>query len=581
MGSNTLNARSAGQTILDTFFNDFNTALGGDFIGRNSSGVPSSGQNLGTTSVPWGAINAQSLILNGTAVDASKIVSPVNRIISGAKRSSSNQPAFITPNGAAPSFIVTGSIVSLVYDVNGTAYTISTDITKGSLTPAPSSSNTCVINDAAATGQSDTRLWGEPEHRKVLTVSSMGSNISGKVGKFCAFKIGTEYFIGLVDSSTQISHCRRGYFYDSSINPVNRSTFSNGATITLMNLGWVFADIDQATIDVSFNPPVWSNVAPSSPATGDYWYDFSNKEWKRYDGATFQIINRVLIGNVVLDSANCVAARCIDFYAAYSSDNTISLDVSTTEIAIMSKPNSKVNVAGNIYDFAEFLQGWNITTDLAGTHDMYSATEQASTVYYFYLKDDGRAVISDISPYFRNDLLGRYHPHNPWRCVGIAYNDGSSNITKASGFVNPGQNRVNVDTPTGYGSVGTSARIYSNVVEDLGAAMIHTENTSNGNSTLITDPGEYECVTTDNGSAAVTHVLGISRNPNDLTLAADGQGPGAQIVCNTFGPNTTAQSAGRTVELYIGDIIVCLSGTMNNNSTSSYLKIIKKTSILP
>src|SRR5437868_6729569 len=106
MGSNTLNNRSAGQTILDTFFNDIHTALDGDLIGRNSSGVPTSGQNLGTAAIPWGAIRANSLVLNGSSVDTSKLTSPSNRVISGKKRSTSNQPAFITPNGAAASFLL-------------------------------------------------------------------------------------------------------------------------------------------------------------------------------------------------------------------------------------------------------------------------------------------------------------------------------------------------------------------------------------------------------------------------------------------------------------------------------------------
>ena len=63
------------MTILDTFFNEIHAAMNGDFVGRNSSGVPASGQNLGTAAIPWGSIRTNALVIGGTAVDASQITS--------------------------------------------------------------------------------------------------------------------------------------------------------------------------------------------------------------------------------------------------------------------------------------------------------------------------------------------------------------------------------------------------------------------------------------------------------------------------------------------------------------------------
>ena len=54
MGTNTLATRADGEVILANFFNDFNTALGGDFVGRSVAGVPLANQNLGTAALPWG-----------------------------------------------------------------------------------------------------------------------------------------------------------------------------------------------------------------------------------------------------------------------------------------------------------------------------------------------------------------------------------------------------------------------------------------------------------------------------------------------------------------------------------------------
>lgn len=439
MGVNTLTDRANGETILDTFFNDIHDAMNGSFVGRNTSGVATSGQDLGTTAIPWGVIRGASLVLSGSAVDTSQITSPQNRLVSGKVRTTSNQPAFITPNGAAASFIVYGSATNLVYDVNSTQVTISTDITKSSLTTAPAANNTCLVNDTAAADQEDTKTWGEIDHPqgKKITIDTVGSEISALVGKWAAFSIagvGTEYMLAFVESATTLSNCKRGFFYGSTLNPVNRTGFSNNDTITLLSLGWVFAEDNGTTIDVSYRNPTWSFTSPSSPATGDYWYDLANNTWYRYDGATFQIIDRTLIGMVILDTANCIGARCIDFYANHSDELDMMISVSTNSVVRSIGIDKTVTVMGNRFLFPTSQLSWDITTDLATSVDMYNATEQSSTIYYLYIKDTGDTVISDISPYHRPDLKGKYHPHNPWRCVGEAKNDGSSNFVIAGSW---------------------------------------------------------------------------------------------------------------------------------------------------
>lgn len=438
MGSNTLNNRSAGQTIVDTFFNDIHQAMNADFVGRGATGVPTSGQNLGTVAIPWGTLRANSLVLNGAAVDTSQLTAPQNRIISGKTRSSSNQPAYIIPSGAAASLVIDASPTNLVLDINGTSVTISNDITKSSLTTAPSTQNTALVNDVDAADQYSTKTWGEKfAEKEYITIDTVGTNITSLVGKWAAFKIAgvsTEYFLAFVESGTRLSKCFRGYFYDSALSPINRTGFSNNDTITLMSLAWIFIENDATTVDVTYNNPAWSFSAPSSPVTGDYWYDLGNQVWKRYDGASFQIINRTYIGQAILDTTNCVAARSVDFYANFNSENSLSLERKTTEIVSAAFGKNQVSVYGKMFSFNDYLPLWNITTDFASNDDMYSSTEQPSRLYYLYLKDTGDTVISDISPYDRGDMYGYYHPHNPWRWVGSFYNDASSDITAAAGI---------------------------------------------------------------------------------------------------------------------------------------------------
>lgn len=552
MGLGTLTNRANGQTILDTFFNDIHGALDGDFVGRNTSGVPTASQNLGTAALPWGTARIDTLILNGSTVDPSNFTVPSNIVVSGKTRSTSNQPAFITPAGASLSFDIKAAITDLVLDVNGSSVAVTTDITKGSLTAAPGANNTALVNDTEATGQEDTRLWGEPEHRKNIIMDTVGSNISALIGKYAAFKIGSEYFIALVESATVLSHVRRGFFYDSSLNPINRAVFSNNDTITLEKLGWIFVENDGATVDVTYNNPTWSFTSPSSPATGDYWYDLDNNLWKRYDGASFQIINRTIVGLFVNTTTACVGARCIDFYKNYSSNNSIDIEVSTTEITTGKKFGGVVSVAGNTYRYEYSLPTWNITTDLATSADMYNATEQASTLYYLYISDLGETIISDISPYFRDDLRGEYHPHNPWRCVGLAYNNGSNNIVNANGFCDKRRGtEIFISDSDGHGSTNTAIRQLKTLVDNYGAEILFSSDATNGASFVAKWPGRYTFMYFD--YTAGSAYCGFSKNSSTLTTAYNSLT--AAELTGTFTPVGSVESITIDVYLKIGDTL--------------------------
>jgi len=579
MGLNTLSNRSNGQTILDTFFNDIHTAINGDFVGRDTNGVPTSAQNLGTTAFPWGTIRGSSLILGGAVIDTSQITAEVNRVVSGKKRSSSNQPQFLTPNGAAASFILDGTPINLVVDINGSAVTVTTDITKSSLTVAPSTNNTALVNDSTAADQADTRLWGEPEHRKTITIDTVGSEISSRVGQFCAFKLdngsATEFFYALIESATILSNARRGYFYDSALAPKNRIFFSDNDTITLMSHGWVFIENNATTVDVSYTVPVWSVTAPTSPATGDYWYDQLNSVWKRYDGASFQIINRTLIGSVVLDSTNCVAARCRDFYKAYAPENTLSLEISSTSVVKAKKIGSTVNVSGTAIKFYDSKPTWNITTHLASSSDMYNATEQASTMYYLYLKDDYSPVISDIQPYFRSDLYGMYHPHNPWRCIGLAFNDASSNITNTTGVDDNFYSEHFNKTNTGQGSTNTAIRITGTNIRNFGADFIYATSATLGDSYTVFMPGRYFMTRSDNDTGTANSFHGFSLNSNQLTTAIDLITEAHKLdVAASGNADNHANKSVTTADCLIGDVIRPHGATTQNNALAS-IKVMR------
>jgi hypothetical protein len=428
--------RSAGQVIQQNFYNDIHSALEGDFVGRDVNGRPVAGNNLGTPAYPWGKVYADDVVVGGIALSPASLESDAYQIVSGKKRSSSNQPAFLQAAGSAASFNLLAGTTNLVLQINGVAVTWTADKNSIPVSTAPGAQNTATVNDATAAGQAATRTWGEygsgaPYY--AITIGSVGTNITARVGTLQAFKVGTEYFLAVVESTTSLSRAFRGFFFDSSGNPVKRATFSNGATITLMNLGWVFVDQDGSTVDTIFvgsgvnNSPVASYSAPASPLNGDYWFDQGNRVWKRYNVSSWQITPRIPVGLVVADSSNCVAVRCFDFWGLVRNDNTIELAVDSNTAVKGAGLFSRVNVSGSRLSFPT-RPTWDTASNLAASPDRYNATVQASTTEFFYVSDQGDTVISDIEPHWRPDLLGYYHPFNPWRAVGYTTTDGSANF---------------------------------------------------------------------------------------------------------------------------------------------------------
>lgn len=354
-----------------------------------------------------------------------------NRIVSGRTLTTSSQLAFLVPNGAARTVKVDGTPTSFIYYVDGVEYQIITDTTLTNLTAAPSSNNTCLINDAVAADQYWTKYAGEDGSE--IPVDNMGTEISSLVGKLAGFKLNNgssdEYFIAYVDSTTRLTKARRGYFFDSSDTPIPRITYANNDTITLMKLTWIFAKSD-LTLTATYNNPVWSDDEPSSPAIGDYWFDISANTWKVYGVGSYSVANAILIGVCLQDATNCIAARSFDPFKSFSATNTFELFSDTNSIVRSRYIGSIINVWGETIKNDYGFTSWDMALDLES-----GVTEAASTYYYFYITATGDKVISDKKPHDRReDLLGYYHPLQSWRCVGWAFNNASSNLEQVESY---------------------------------------------------------------------------------------------------------------------------------------------------
>jgi hypothetical protein len=354
-----------------------------------------------------------------------------NRLVSGRVRTTSQMPVFLVPNGAARTVKVDGTPVNFIYYIDGVEYTISTDVTITNLTAAPSSNNTALINDAVAADQYWTKYAGEDGSE--ITIDTAGTEITALIGKFAAFKLANgaadEYFTAFVSSATSLTKARRGYFFDSADAPVPRVVYSNNDTITLMKLTWVFAKTD-GTLTATYNNPVWSDDEPSSPSIGDYWFDYSANIWKVYGVGSYSAAAAMLVGICIQDTTNTVAARSFEFFKGFEELNTVEVFAESNAQAKARWPGSAINVWGEPFNNGHNLHTWDMTLDLDS-----GVTEAASTYYYFYLTETGDKVISDVKPHDRReDLRGYYHPSHSWRCVGYAFNNGSSNLTEVESY---------------------------------------------------------------------------------------------------------------------------------------------------
>lgn len=390
----------------------------------------------------WYSAPAASLITLNTALGAN---TQANSVTSGRALSTSSQPVYLVPSGSTNTLTVKATATPLVYKIAGVAYTLSADLPITSLTVAPSTNNTLTINDTSLSGQAFTKLLGE--NGSTITVSGMGSEISSQVGKIVALKTSTtEYVLARVQSTTQLSTVYRGYFFQSNDTLFSRAAVTSADSWTLMKLTWIYLNTAGAASVVYTNPRV-GGTQPTSPATGDMWFDTSANIWKTYNSTTFVASNSTLIGICIQNTTATIGARSADFFKVFTDENTVEIMTQATTQIRSRYTGPRINIYGTPLQFQSDFVNWDTGTDMDS-----GQTFSASTFYYMYIKESGASVISDIAPFDRRgDLKGFYHPLNTWRCVGYSFANGSVNFSttnpETESFHKSGNDR-NVSTLT-------------------------------------------------------------------------------------------------------------------------------------
>ena len=428
MTDNTLDDAVSGA-IPPSNTNQYKTALKGDHVPRNILGVAENeAGSLGTRLLQWLNLRVKNIFLDGVELLAPKgALSGRNTVSSGKERILSSKSDFITADGAADEATIEATTTDLVVNINGEIVTITSDITLTSLSIAPGSNNTCLVNDANLIGDEASKFQGEDETS--LTVDTMGSEITNLIGNFVALKHGTNAIImAYVKSATELNSVSRGLFYDDSNDPIVREVISDDDVLTLYSLGWVFVEDDGVTTEVFYKTPRWKFGEPGSPVSGDYWYDLENLIWKRYSGSVWIDQSRVLIGWVVMNQTNCIASGSVNYFKNWSDLNTINENqlYSVTEIRTDEAQKNMISVNGVVVDFSFDVVKWNIITDLENGY-----TEASNTWYYLYLSQDGKSIMSPLRPIFKYDLQGYYHPFEMWRHTGQTYNNSGNDLDES------------------------------------------------------------------------------------------------------------------------------------------------------
>ena len=350
-----------------------------------------------------------------------------NRLVSGAASSNSGAPRFLVASGTTTSVTLDAAPTNFVYYINGTSYTATADVTFTGLSTAATTNHTVLVNDVGLTGQERSKWVGEDGTD--IIVDAMGSEIVALTDKYAGFKVvsggSTEYFIGYVKSSTRISNCLRGYFFNSSSAAMPRIPISDNNTITLTKLTWMFANTSAGLAASYVNPSV-SYATPSDTAV--YWLDLANNVWKKHDGSNWVTAAATLIGACLQDETACKGARGFDFFGNYDPYTSLQLDYVTATKVQSRNFGGKIGVGSSLINFGNTKPVWDITVNLESGY-----TESASTTYFAYVGDSGQIRLSPEKPYNASGLgRGWYHPYETWRAVGNIENDGSSNFVSSS-----------------------------------------------------------------------------------------------------------------------------------------------------
>lgn len=490
-------------------------------------------QIIGATSNLWYAAVPASLTGLVNAVGSSSLGS---RIVSGPTTGNSSQLQAFFPVGTAASVVLSASGTPLVYVVGGVNYTISTNATITGLSLGPGNNATGSNSSGLIASQQWTKGLGQ--YGTGVPLANIGAiNLTGQ---YVAFQHGAtaEYFIGVpisgivgkTGATAMLTNCWRGCFHNSA-GGILTQPIADSEVYTQMKLAWIFAGTN-LSLAVTYNNPAYQNSTPTSPASGDYWFNLNTSVWMTY-GSQWNTANATLVGMCVQNATACVGARTFDSYVSANSLSTVNVDFSNATAAQARGPFSQLQVFGTKLNFGDAVMQWTTT-------GLDTNVTLSGTLAYFYVKESGAQIVSDVMPMQRRDLGGLYHPRETWRCVGVSHLNGSSQFTtpvrtfRGDLAQNMGILEVaayEIGNPTSGGIIGYAIQGSGNNLLNVLTAVntnqaVSASNVTAAYATVSLTPGiwsmnlqmQYGCNTGSCSSCAIVYGIGT-----DTAAFSDGQ----------------------------------------------------------
>lgn len=441
MGTGTLTSIGTGSPVTATGdqLDQYKSALGGDLIPRNTSGVATDlGGNLGTATYRFNQLNVSTAIIGGTSIDPTLLTSKNNRIT--AYRVDANDFPNHLVAGGANSLTVTLHCTSTALSgvINGTSFSLTSNV-NFSITAGYTNNNTLALNETAWTAASaqeqQSLVFGEQSNESVIiNFDGAGTNISG-------LSTGDKVFFRGVNASAEIEIIYAEIITTGAtgtIRPIWRGVDSSGVrrkfrdndVWTLCKATWLFIDTAGTAYTTTVHP-IEAEVLPSAGTAGRYIYLTGAQTWYYDDGATVTQVSRMPIGvGISHNTTDCsywaVLPEWDMFKDAYfnhkKSDVQIQCAIDPLSTSKGLIVNGSVKVGSRTFTY----NNRRINTATAGDRIDSTADIAAVGIKYVYASYlTGQLVFSDIMPRKWTDGV-LMHPNKMYRCVWFGFHSASA-----------------------------------------------------------------------------------------------------------------------------------------------------------
>ena len=348
------------RKILPEHVLQFFSSLTNVVVGRNSSGIPEKWQDLGTKDIPWGTVNAKTLVLEGETLTSnaiSRLSEGANKIISGKTTKKSSAPGFISITKTNAEFLanptyfkILAKDVPLVLLINNVNVVINQDITVDVVDKASVATVSLDYNpDIMSSDEGKIRIGtidyydardgsGNLFIKNATGILRQGYAIPGTRHAYYLMASGSlEILTAEYISERLLANVRKGA---RGVTPSTRETESErggrgelttNQTLRYLLTSYVFINENNPTNPIISNGNIFrSNIEPNNVLlkNNDHWFNTADQTWNNYNNSEWLVVNVIPIAEIYSDNNGVIGYRCYEFDNAYSNTNTVQLEIS-------------------------------------------------------------------------------------------------------------------------------------------------------------------------------------------------------------------------------------------------------------